>query len=68
MPGRAEGRDVVAIEPRRITPVRDGMEVHREGVGRGKQCPSQSGYPPPVQGPLVLAHGLIGIIEFRSTA
>jgi hypothetical protein len=35
--GRAAGRDVVAIESRRITPVRDGKEVHREGVGRGKQ-------------------------------
>ena len=61
--GRAAGRDVVAIEPRRITPVRDGMEVHREGVGRGKQCPSQSGYPPSEQGPLVFARCPIGIVD-----
>ena len=31
------------------------MEVHREGVGRGKHCPFQSGYPSSEQGPLVFA-------------
>ena len=30
----------------------------REGVGHEKQCPSQSGYPPSEQGPLVFAHGV----------
>ena len=61
--GRTAGRDVVAIEPGRITPVRDGMEVHREGVGRGKQYLSQSGYPPFEQCPLVFARGPIGIVD-----
>jgi hypothetical protein len=59
--GRASAWNVMAIESCRIAPVGDGMEVHREGVGLGKQHPSKGGHPSFEQGALVFARSPRGL-------
>lgn len=59
--GRAAQRQIVPIQPGRVAPVGDRMEVQREGVGRGEQRGPQGGDPAAEQPELVLAGGPIRV-------
>ena len=60
--GRAAERQIVAIEPGRVAPIGDGMEVQREGIGLGEQRGSQGRHPAAERPELVLAGGPIGVV------
>jgi hypothetical protein len=60
--GRAAQRQVVAIEPGRVAPVGDGMEIEREGVGSGEHHGAQGWHPSAEQGELVLAGGPVRVV------
>jgi hypothetical protein len=60
--GDASAWEVVPVEPSRIAPVRNGMEVKRKRVGFGKQQGAEGANPSRQQSSLVVASGPVGVV------